>query len=112
MNRRTDGASKRFGVGEANRQDRRLGGLAPGTPPWTGKTGKDPHEDWSKRMFRTGNVPVMYAKGPVMGSGGSMRQESGFAFMFVRLVMDSGRSATGATRAGAVLIEELFDHGG
>ena len=43
-----------------------------GTPPlgatkggWTGKTGKEPHEHWSERMFRTGKVPVRRAKAPV-----------------------------------------------
>ena len=36
---------------------------------WTGKTGKDPHEHWSKCMFQTGNVSVRTGKGPVRRLG-------------------------------------------
>ena len=32
---------------------------------WTGKTGKEPHEHWSKCMFWTGKVAVRTAKAPV-----------------------------------------------
>ena len=38
---------------------------SPSLRVWTGKTGKDPHEHWSKHMFWSGKVAVRTAKAPV-----------------------------------------------
>src|SRR5688572_11064482 len=60
----------------------------PETPPplecWTGKTGKDTHEHWSKCSFWTGKVAIRTAKAAVRRFDGGLPRHAGLHLRILR----------------------------